>query len=55
MDHDLLHRLGRTVLGPEHKSIPAAAWGVTVDDFLAGGPVLSQFATPLVTDRRRQT
>ena len=49
MDHNLLHRLSRTVLGPEHKSIPAAAWGVTVDDFLAGEPVLSQFATPLVT------
>ncbi|MGY4647809.1 alanine racemase [Mycobacterium sp. URHB0021] len=49
MDHNLLDRLSRTVLGPEHKSIPAAAWGVTVDDFLAGEPVLSQFATPLVT------
>jgi D-serine deaminase-like pyridoxal phosphate-dependent protein len=49
MDHDLLHQLGRTPLGPEHKSIPAAAWGTTINDFLAGGPVLSQFATPLVT------
>jgi D-serine deaminase-like pyridoxal phosphate-dependent protein len=49
MDHDLLHRLSRTVLGPEHKSIPATAWGITVEDFLAGEPALSTLATPLVT------
>jgi D-serine deaminase-like pyridoxal phosphate-dependent protein len=49
MDHSLLRRLGQTVLGPEHKSVPASAWGVTVDDFFAREPALSQFATPLVT------
>jgi D-serine deaminase-like pyridoxal phosphate-dependent protein len=49
MDQDLLLRLGRTALGPEHKSVPASAWAPTIDDFLAGAPTLSQFATPLVT------
>jgi D-serine deaminase-like pyridoxal phosphate-dependent protein len=49
MDHDLLQQLDRTVLGPEHKSIPATAWGSTVEEFLARRPTLSEFATPLVT------
>src|SRR4051794_27087042 len=49
MDPDLLQQMDPTGLGPEHKSIPATAWGSTVEEFLARRPTLSEFATPLVT------
>lgn len=37
------------VIGPEHKSIPAALWGRTVGKAVAGAPRLTDFATPLLT------
>jgi D-serine deaminase-like pyridoxal phosphate-dependent protein len=49
MDPILLNDLRDTVLGAQHKSVPPTAWGMTVDDFLATKPRLSQFATPLLT------
>lgn len=42
LDHDL-------VLGPEHKSIPAALWGRTVGEAVSDAPRLADFATPLLT------
>ncbi|AGB21740.1 putative amino acid aldolase or racemase [Mycobacterium sp. JS623] len=49
MDPILLNDLRYTVVGPQHKSLPPTAWGLTVDEFLATTPHLSQFATPLLT------
>jgi D-serine deaminase-like pyridoxal phosphate-dependent protein len=37
------------VLGPEHKSMPPSAWGVTAAGFLAGGPRLADLQTPVLT------
>ncbi|WP_067506807.1 alanine racemase [Nocardia puris] len=42
---DFAHR----TLGPEHKSLPPAAWGATVREFLATNPCLDDFQTPLLT------
>ncbi|MEV0758871.1 amino acid deaminase [Nocardia sp. NPDC050435] len=36
-------------LGPEHKSLPPAAWGRTARQFLDSGPHLDEFQTPLLT------
>lgn len=36
-------------LGPQHKSFPPSSWGSTIEEFLAGGRDLSEFATPLLT------
>lgn len=41
--------LADRVLGPEHKSLPPAAWGRTVRQFLATAPGLAAFQTPLMT------
>ncbi|MBA4855940.1 alanine racemase [Nocardia farcinica] len=41
--------LADAVLGPEHKSIPPAAWGATVREFLAAAPALTELSTPLLT------
>jgi D-serine deaminase-like pyridoxal phosphate-dependent protein len=49
MDPILLNDLRDTVVGAQHKSVPPTAWGMTVDEFLATKPHLSQFATPLLT------
>jgi D-serine deaminase-like pyridoxal phosphate-dependent protein len=49
MDPILLNELRDTVVGAQHKSLPPTAWGLTVDEFLATTPRLSQFATPLLT------
>nr|WP_198429068.1 alanine racemase [Nocardia bovistercoris] len=40
-------------LGPEHKGVPAAAWGRTVVEFLDTAPGLDAFQTPLLTLDRR--
>ncbi|MBY6435653.1 alanine racemase [Rhodococcus kroppenstedtii] len=43
-------------LGPEHKSVPPSAWGLTVDEFLGTAPTLADFQTPVVSlDRTRLT
>ncbi|NYI67306.1 alanine racemase [Spelaeicoccus albus] len=48
--------LGDEVLAADEKSIPVAADGVSVRDFLASGPHLSDFSTPLLTlDRQTLT
>ena len=49
MDQTRLDELTNTVLGAQHKSVPPRAWGSTIGEFLATGPRLSQFATPLLT------
>src|SRR5262245_60902527 len=49
MDPIRLDNLRNSVLGAQHKSVPPTAWGMTVDEFLATKPHLSQFATPLLT------
>jgi D-serine deaminase-like pyridoxal phosphate-dependent protein len=49
MDSILMNGLRDTVLSAQHKSVPPPAWGMTVDEFLATQPRLSQFATPLLT------
>ncbi|MBF6174359.1 alanine racemase [Nocardia blacklockiae] len=41
--------LSERTLGPEHKSLPPAAWGRTACEFLTGAPFLDEFATPLLT------
>lgn len=41
--------LADRVLGPEHKSLPPAAWGRTAGEFLATAPALADFPTPLLT------
>lgn len=54
IDSNAVNALRSRALGPEHKSLPASAWGQTVDDFLATGPRLAQFQTPVLTlDRAR--
>jgi len=41
--------LADTVLGPEHKSVPPDAWGLTAGELLAARPRLSRFQTPIFT------
>jgi D-serine deaminase-like pyridoxal phosphate-dependent protein len=41
--------LGDRVLGPQHKGLPAAAWGRTVREFLRTAPSLDQMSTPVLT------
>ena len=36
-------------LSPFHKSFPPAAWGSTLDEFVAERPTRAEFATPLLT------
>ncbi|MCH6471864.1 amino acid aldolase [Sinomonas terrae] len=43
-----LDELGSERLSPRDKGIPARAFGMTVDEFLASEPRLSEFWTPLV-------
>ncbi|UGT41220.1 amino acid deaminase [Nocardia yamanashiensis] len=38
-----------TVLGPQHKSLPPAAWGLTVREYLATAPHLDDLQTPVLT------
>nr|WP_067669076.1 amino acid deaminase [Nocardia miyunensis] len=44
--------LHERVLGPEHKSLPPAAWGRTVREFLATAPHLDDLQTPVLTVER---
>ncbi|MGF6889054.1 D-serine deaminase-like pyridoxal phosphate-dependent protein [Nocardia sp. GAS34] len=37
------------VLGPEHKSLPPAAWGLSAREFLATAPHLDDLETPVLT------
>ncbi|WP_245568567.1 amino acid deaminase [Nocardia concava] len=37
------------VLGPQHKSLPPAAWGLTVREYLATAPHLDDLQTPVLT------
>ncbi len=37
------------LIGPHHKSVPAAYWGRTVGQALAASPRLTEFATPVLT------
>ncbi|WP_280267071.1 amino acid deaminase [Nocardia wallacei] len=41
--------LSDRTLGPEHKSLPPSAWGLTAREFLATAPHLDDFATPVLT------
>ena len=41
------HALG--VLGPQHKAVPAAAWGKTAAEFVDAAPRLDEMPTPLMT------
>ncbi|NVM96944.1 hypothetical protein G6034_18935 [Arthrobacter sp. AETb3-4] len=43
-----LEQLGNVRLSPCDKGVPARAFGMTVTDFLASGPRLSEFWTPIV-------
>jgi D-serine deaminase-like pyridoxal phosphate-dependent protein len=49
MDPIRLDNLRNIVLGAHHKSVPPIAWNMTIADFLATKPRLSQFPTPLLT------
>ncbi|MEV6774526.1 amino acid deaminase [Nocardia sp. NPDC051030] len=49
IDNDVVAALKDRVLGPEHKSLPPAAWGKTVREFLAGAPHLDDLQTPVLT------
>ncbi|MFJ4657519.1 amino acid deaminase [Nocardia sp. NPDC088792] len=40
---------GELILGPQHKSLPPAAWGLTVREFLATAPHLDELQTPVLT------
>ena len=56
IDKAAVEALHDRTLGPEYKSVPPAAWGLTVRDYLATAPTLAEFATPVVTlDRRHLT
>lgn len=49
IDKDVVAGLCERVLGPEHKSLPPTAWGLTVREFLATAPHLDDFETPVLT------
>ncbi|WP_194820362.1 amino acid deaminase [Nocardia sp. XZ_19_385] len=49
IDEKAVAALGDRVLGPEHKSVPAAAWGRTAREFLDTEPHLDDFQTPVFT------
>ncbi|MFI6869799.1 amino acid deaminase [Nocardia sp. NPDC050406] len=49
IDKGVVAALGDRELGPEHKSLPPAAWGLTVREFLATAPHLDDFETPVLT------
>lgn len=44
----LLEQLGQLTLSPRDKGIPTRAFGMSVTDFLASAPMLSEFWTPIV-------
>ncbi|APE34235.1 amino acid deaminase [Nocardia mangyaensis] len=54
IDNGVVDALADETLGPCHKSVPPAAWGHTVREYLASAPELAQWPTPLLTlDRGR--
>lgn len=54
IDSDAVCALRALAIGPEHKSLPPRAWGLSVEDFVAEKPSVSLFQTPLLTlDNRR--
>jgi D-serine deaminase-like pyridoxal phosphate-dependent protein len=54
IDNDVVDARADESLGPHHKSVPPAAWGSTVREYLAGAPRLDRWQTPLLTlDRGR--
>ncbi|MFE3058415.1 amino acid deaminase [Nocardia sp. NPDC059239] len=46
---DSVRACGDAVLGPRHKSLPPAAWGLTVREYLATNPHLDDLQTPVLT------
>ncbi|MFD3509669.1 amino acid deaminase [Nocardia sp. NPDC058666] len=54
IDNDVVDALAHELLGPHDKSVPPAAWGHTVREYLSGAPELTHWQTPLLTlDRAR--
>lgn len=49
IDRQTVAALDDRVLGPQHKALPAAAWGSTVREFLDTKPALDDMSTPLLT------
>ncbi|TLF62948.1 amino acid deaminase [Nocardia asteroides NBRC 15531] len=49
IDNAVVDALADAVLGPHDKSVPPAAWGRTVRDYLAAAPDLAAWQTPLLT------
>ncbi|UFS96034.1 amino acid deaminase [Nocardia huaxiensis] len=49
IDNALIAALHDRILGPEHKSLPPAAWGLTVREYLATAPRLDDLQTPVLT------
>ncbi|WP_035840585.1 type III PLP-dependent enzyme domain-containing protein [Kitasatospora azatica] len=49
MDRARVGELGAERLDWRFKALPAAAWGLTVREYLATGPTLDEFGTPLLT------
>ncbi|WP_306359578.1 amino acid deaminase [Nocardia sp. CC227C] len=49
IDSDAVAALDERRLGPEHKSLPPAAWGLTVREYLDTAPHLDDLATPVLT------
>ncbi|WUD62910.1 amino acid deaminase [Nocardia sp. NBC_00511] len=46
---DTVRAFEDTVLGPQHKSLPPAAWGSTAREYLATAPHLDDLQTPILT------
>ncbi|SUD48303.1 D-threonine aldolase [Nocardia otitidiscaviarum] len=49
IDKDAVAALDERRLGPEHKSLPPAAWGLSVREYLDTAPHLDDLATPVLT------
>jgi D-serine deaminase-like pyridoxal phosphate-dependent protein len=49
IDDAAVAALDDRVLGPQHKGLPAAAWGTTAREFLRTAPSLDQMSTPVLT------
>ncbi|MFD6390670.1 amino acid deaminase [Nocardia sp. NPDC060259] len=49
IDNAVVDALADEVLGPQDKSVPPAAWGHAVRDYLATAPELAPWQTPLLT------
>ncbi|MFF2556993.1 amino acid deaminase [Nocardia sp. NPDC058058] len=49
LDNDVVAALHDRELSARHKSLPPAAWGLTVREYLATAPYLDQLQTPVLT------